>query len=171
MKNAFVTLSFLFVVLLSGCSRNTGNGTDDPTPQATIVARWKAKTLNGKVGVFGSTTTVNQNIENDDVQVNFKSDGTFVSSAEFDFSGTVDKQPLNGTYAINGDELKLSYRVPGNTQDDVQFYKISVKDKTMSWVINTDLLNKIAKEGGNSENAALIGFITEYDVTIAFEKQ
>lgn len=163
-------LIHLYVVvtlfLLVGCQKN-----DDPAIAETVVGKWQATTVKGKIGVFGSNEDINENVEKESLVYEFKADGTFTSNGTVDEAGTVEKQMISGKYTVTGDQIKMTYRENGQTKDNVEYYKLALFGNSITLNLTKDLLTVAVNESDPSGTGALLlSFISSLDVTYTFKK-
>lgn len=164
---AFYFLSvFSTLLLVVGCQKN-----DDPAVAETVVGKWQATTVKGKIGIFGSNEDINENVETEGLVYEYKADGTFTSNGTLDEEGTVEKQSISGKYTVTGDQIKMTYRESGQTKDNVEYYKLSLSGNAITLTLTKDLLTVAVNESDPSgAGALLLSFISSLDVTYTFKK-
>lgn len=165
-KNYLLYLWISTFVLLAGCQKN-----DDPAPSETVVGKWQATTVKGKIGVFGVNEDINENIENEGIVYEFNTDGNFTTNGTIDEEGSVVKKSISGKYTVTGDQIKLTYRESGQTKDTVEYYKLNLTGNTITFTLTKELLTVAVNESDPSGTGALLlSFISSLDVTYTFKK-
>lgn len=166
MKTFYVIYLFSTLLLLVGCQKN-----NEPAAAETVAGKWQATTVKGKIGIFGSTEDINENVEKENLVYEFKADATFTSNGTLDEAGTVEKKSITGKYTVIGDQIKMSYRESGQTKDTVKYYKLSLSGNGITLNLTKDLLTVAVNESDPSgAGALLLSFISSLDITYTFKK-
>ncbi|MEI7584200.1 lipocalin family protein [Runella sp.] len=166
MKTFYFFCVFSTLLLFVGCQKN-----DNPAAAETVIGKWQATTVKGKIGIFGSNENIDQNVEKESLVYEFKADGTFTSNGTLDEEGSVEKQTVSGKYTVTNDQIKMTYRESGQTKDNVEYYKLSLSGNAITLTLTKDLLTVAVNESDPSgAGALLLSFISSLDVTYTFKK-
>ena len=166
MKTFYFFCVFSTLLLFVGCQKN-----DNPSAAETVIGKWQATTVKGKIGIFGSNENIDQNVEKESLVYEFKADGTFTSNGTLDEEGSVEKQTVSGKYTVTNDQIKMTYRESGQTKDNVEYYKLSLSGNAITLTLTKDLLTVAVNESDPSgAGALLLSFISSLDVTYTFKK-
>ncbi|MFN8345327.1 MAG: lipocalin family protein [Spirosomataceae bacterium] len=165
-KHYLLSLFISGLVIMAGCRKN-----DEPGPGETVVGQWQATSVKGKIGIFGANEDINENVEQEGLVYEFKTDGTFMANGTLDEEGSVVKQSISGKYTVTNDQIKLTYRESGQTKDTVEYYKLSLTGNTITFNLTKDLLTVAINESDPSgAGALLLSFISSLDITYTFKK-
>ena len=162
-KIIYILVSLLVFV---GCQKN-----DPPASAETVVGKWQATTVKGKIDIFGSNEDINENVEKEGLVYEFKTDGTFSSNGFLDEEGSVEKRAISGKYTVNGDQVKIMYPESGQTKDNVKYYKLALSGNAITLNLTKDLLTVAVNESDPlGTGALLLSFLSSLDVTYTFKR-